>query len=73
MPEAPEEKRLEPTKIRILYFLHTHRSFRGSKSKLRKMMGYPSDGSINPHLNKLLEDGYLKEEETKAGHSIQVD
>jgi len=72
MQEPSEEKRLEPTKIKILYFLHTHRDFRGSKVQLRKMMGYPSDGSINPHLNELIDDDYLKEEQTKSGMAYRL-
>ena len=66
------EKRLSPTQIKILYYLEKHKDFRGSKVQLRKNMGYSSDGSVNPHLNDLIEDGYVKPEETDKGTAYLV-
>lgn len=70
--DSVANKRLSPTQIKILYYLDKHRDFRGSKVKLRKEMGYSSDGSVNPHLNSLIEDGYVKPEETKKGTAYLV-
>ena len=66
------ERKLTPTEVTILYWLNTHRKFRGSKVQLRKMMGYPSDGSINPYLNRLISTGYVKEDQTKTGVAFRL-
>lgn len=66
------ERKLSPTEIIILYWLATNRKFRGSKSELRRQLGYPSDGSVHPHLIKLISEGYVEEKPTKKGTEFFV-
>lgn len=61
------ERKLTPTQLKILYWLDTHRKFRGSKVQLRKNLGYPSDGSVNAPLKGLLSEGYIDEDVSDTG------
>ncbi len=70
--EPEPERKLPPTQIAILYWLTINPKFRGSKAELRRQMGYRSDGSINPHLNKLIDGGYVKEKQTKTGTAYRL-
>lgn len=62
-----DERKLTPTQLKILYWLDTHRGFRGSKVQLRKNLGYTSDGSVNAPLKGLISDGYVDENASEEG------
>jgi hypothetical protein len=66
------ERKLTPTQTKILYWLDTHRKFRGSKVDLRKRMGYPSDGSVNLPLKGLITNGYVKEDVSEEGSAFPL-
>lgn len=58
---------MSPLQVKILYFLHGKKKYRGSILGMSREMGYPSDGRVNPALHYLLDKKYADEEATENG------
>jgi hypothetical protein len=67
------KKKLTPTKLNILYFVHERGEYPASISQLSRDMGYSSDSTVNTNLNELIKDRYVTEgppyKVTKAGEN----
>jgi len=58
-PADHSKKKLTPTKLNILYFIHERGEYADSISQLSRDMGYSSDSTVNTNLNELIRDRHV--------------